>query len=94
MRTTIDFLMTCKDPEISNSYVLDVLSQDLSIGLLSSELGPYRLRNILNSIGKLRRGTGTEQSIKDFYTALTGSNVTIDTVNKKIIRRRTAGQPA
>ncbi len=85
MRTTIDFLMTCKDPEISNSYVLDVLSKDLSIGLLSEELGPYRLRNILNSIGKLRRGTGTEQSIKDFYTALTGSNVTIDTVNKKII---------
>lgn len=85
MRTTVDFLMTCKDPEVSNSYVLDVLSKDLSIGLLSEELGPYRLRNILNSIGKLRRGTGTSQSIKDFYTALTGSNVTVDTTSRTIL---------
>ena len=84
MRTTIDFLMTCKDPEIANSYILDVLSNDLSVGLLSEELGPYRLRSILNNIGNLRRTNGTEQGIKDFYTALTGSNVTVDSVNKKI----------
>lgn len=83
-RTEIDFLMTCKDPEISNGQILDILSKDLSVGLLSSELGSYRLRNLLNSIGKLRRGTGTTQSIKDFYTALTGSTVSIDTTNKII----------
>lgn len=83
-RTTIDFLMTAKDPQISNSLVLDVLSNDLSIGLLSHELGAERLRNILNSIGKLRRETGTINGLKTFYTALTGSDVTIDTANKKI----------
>lgn len=83
-RTTIDFLMTSKDPQISNSLVLDVLSNDLSIGLLSHELGTERLRNILNSIGRLRRETGTISGLETFYTALTGSDVTVDTANKKI----------
>jgi phage tail-like protein len=83
-RTEIDFLMTCKDPEIANSYVLDVLADDLSVKIVSDELGPLRLRNILNSIGKLRRQTGTIEGIETFYTALTGSDVVVDTVNKKI----------
>jgi len=83
-RTEIDFLMTCKDPEIANSYVLDTLADDLSVKIVSDELGPLRLRNILNSIGKLRRQTGTIEGIETFYTALTGSDVVIDTVNKKI----------
>jgi len=83
-RTTIDFLMTSKDPQIANSLVLDVLSNDLSIGLLSHELGSERLRNILNSIGKLRRETGTISGLELFYTALTGSDVVVDTATKQI----------
>lgn len=84
VRTEIDYLMTFKDPQIADGQALDYLAKDFGINLESRELGAYRLRNILGSIGTLRRAIGTVSGIETFMTALTGSNVTIDTVNHVI----------
>jgi len=81
IRTEIDYLMTFKDPQIADSQALDYLAKDFGVDLESRELGAYRLRNILGSIGTLRRSIGTVSGIETFMTALTGSNVTVDTVN-------------
>ena len=84
VRTEIDYLMTFKDPQIADGQVLDYLAKDFGVNLESRELGAYRLRNILGSIGTLRRSIGTVSGIETFMTALTGSNVTVDVVNHKI----------
>lgn len=84
VRTEIDYLMTFKDPQIADGQVLDYLAKDFGVNLESRELGAYRLRNILGSIGTLRRSIGTVSGIETFMTALTGSNVTVDTVNRVI----------
>ena len=84
VRTEIDYLMSFKDPQIADGQALDYLAKDFGVNLESRELGAYRLRNILSSIGTLRRSIGTVSGIETFMTALTGSNVTVDTVNKVI----------
>lgn len=62
-RTLIDYVMTMKDPQIADSEALDMLSRDLGIGFESQELGAGRLRNILDTIGFLRRSKGTYEAV-------------------------------
>lgn len=83
-RTELDYLVTCKDPSLADSQVLDYLSEDLGVNLYSRELGASRLRSYMNILGYLRRSNGTVSSLEYALQALTGSNVEIDTSSKTI----------
>lgn len=72
-RTAIDYIMAFKDPLISHTEVLDVISNDLSLNIRSDEIGASSLRELLSNIGIIRRTLGTPTSIKTIVEALTGS---------------------
>lgn len=84
IKTIIDYLMVMKDPQVAHSQVLDVISQDLGIGLRVHELGPSRLRTLINIIGYLRRSEGTAYSMELAIQALTGSDVEVDVESKEV----------
>lgn len=84
VRTAIDQIMIMKDPKVANSQVLDYISQDLGTGLRVHELGATRLRNLINIIGFLRRSEGTKASLELAIQALTGSDVEVDDVSKRV----------
>lgn len=73
MRTAIDYLIACKDPLLAHSEVLDVLAKDLTVDIRSEELGASKLRNLLDSVGLIRRSLGTPASIALIVQAATGS---------------------
>lgn len=73
VRTAIDYLITCKDPLLAHSQVLDILAKDLTVDIRSDELGAAKLRNILHSVGLIRRSLGTPASIALIVQAATGS---------------------
>lgn len=77
VRTLIDFLMSCKDPQKANGQTLDLIASDLGLDIMSQELGAARLRAVLNDIGALRRSTGLSTALTAAITALTGSVVTM-----------------
>jgi hypothetical protein len=72
-RTTIDYVMSFKDPLVAHSKVLDVLAKDLTVDIRSDELGTAKLRNILDSVGLIRRALGTPASIALIVQSATGS---------------------
>jgi len=84
VRTTIDYIIACKDPQVADSEVLDYLAQDLGVDLQSRELGASRLRSLLDIIGYLRRSEGTATAIELALQALTGSDIVIDEASKTI----------
>lgn len=73
VRTAIDYLISCKDPLIAHSQVLDTIAKDLTVEIRSDELGTAKLRNILDSVGLIRRALGTPASIALIVQAATGS---------------------
>lgn len=73
MRTVIDYVVSFKDPMVAHSQVLDVLAKDLTVDIRSDELGTAKLRNILDSVGIIRRSLGTPASIALIVQAATGS---------------------
>lgn len=73
MRTIIDYAISCKDPLVAHTQVLDVLAKDLTVDIRSDELGAAKLRNILDSVGIIRRSLGTPASIALIVQAATGS---------------------
>lgn len=72
-RTAIDYVMSCKDPLVAHSQILDVLAKDLTVDIRADELGTAKLRNILDSVGLIRRSLGTPASIALIVQAATGS---------------------
>lgn len=72
-RTAIDYLISCKDPLVAHSQVLDVIAKDLTVDIRSDELGTAKLRNILDSVGLIRRSLGTPISIALIVQSATGS---------------------
>lgn len=84
VRTTLDYLMSCKDPIRSHSQVLNIISKDLSLGISSDELGSSYLRDLLNNIGTVRRSFGTSDAVKTIAEALTGSYVDVNKTNNVI----------
>jgi len=85
LRTLVDYLTVCKDPQNARSQELDLISQDLGLNLFSEDVGPFRLRSLLNEIGTLRRTNGTLFGLLSAIVALTGSFVTFDKDNKRIL---------
>lgn len=73
VRTIIDYLITCKDPLLAHSQVLDTIAKDLTVDIRSEELGAAKLRNILHSVGLIRRSLGTPASIALIVQAATSS---------------------
>lgn len=83
-RTELDYLITCKDPSLADSQVLDYLSEDLGVNIYSRELGASRLRSYINILGYLRRSNGTPSALEYALQALTGSDIDVDLTNKII----------
>lgn len=84
IRTVLDYMITMKDPQIAEAETLSNLAQDLGVDLMAHELGADRLRKLIDNIGVIRRSKGTLNSIQEELSAVTGSNVVIDTINKEI----------
>jgi hypothetical protein len=84
MRTSIEYAHYFKDPQVSDSQVLDYLAQDLGIPLRVHELGAVRLRGLLNIIGFVRRAGGTPSAIEYALQAITGSDIEVDTATNTI----------
>ena len=78
IRTIVDYLITCKDPLLAHSEVLDVLAKDLTVDIRSDELGAAKLRNILHSVGFIRRALGTPASIALIVQSATGSEASFN----------------
>ena len=77
-KSLIDYLISMKDPQVADQEVLDTLSRDFGVGLLSADLGTGRLRKYLDSIGEIRRGKGTLEIVERTLKALTECNVEYD----------------
>lgn len=78
LRTTIDYMMVSRDPSVADTEVLDAISRQLGVGLLSSDLGAHRLRSVLADIGYLRRSKGTQKQINHVLRSLSGCDVELD----------------
>lgn len=77
MRSLLDYLISCKDPQQARSQELDLIASDLGLDTISQELGTARLRSILNDIGTIRRSNGTKDALISALTSITGSVVSI-----------------
>ena len=80
-RTTIDYLMSAKDPLNANSETLNIIAQDLSLPMRADELGAARLRELLHNVGTFRRSLGTGDSLIGIAEAAAGSATEIDYEN-------------
>lgn len=83
LRTLIDYLMVSKDPEIANTETLDAIAAMMGLDIITQNLGDSRLRDVLNNIGTYRRSKGTLSAAKLMLSAVTGSNVTLNTTTRK-----------
>jgi hypothetical protein len=83
IRTTLDYLMTSKDPSLANTETLDALSDQMGGLIQASDLGGQRLRALLNDIGFFGRAKGTFSGTEFFTRTLTNGDMTIvgDVVN-------------
>jgi len=84
IRTILDYKISMKDPQVAEVETLNNIAGDLGIDLRAQELGADRLRKIVDIIGELRRSKGTTGAIERELTAIAGSDVIVDTVDKSI----------
>lgn len=77
-RTLLDYVIASKDPRIAEQEALDTLARDFGLPIQSHELGVDRVRNLIDSIGTLRRGKGTPEIIEMTFKAITGCDVEYD----------------
>lgn len=84
IRTILDYKISMKDPQVAEVETLNNIAGDLGIDLRAQELGADRLRKIVDIIGELRRSKGTKGAIERELTAIAGSDVVVDTIDKSI----------
>lgn len=77
LRTLIHHQMVTRDPMLASTEALDMLAQELGVYMSSTDLGTTRLRNILNDIGYLYGAKGTLDGVREWLTAISGSDVII-----------------
>lgn len=83
IRTLIDYIMVAKDPEIANTETLNALASTLGTDITTLNLGDSRLRNVLDNIGTYRRSKGTLSAAILILSAISGSNVTLNTTTRQ-----------
>lgn len=79
LRTHIHHQTVTKDPQLATSEALDALAYELGVDLRVVDLGTERLRNIITDIGYLRQSKGTVSGVREWLTAISGSDVEIRT---------------
>lgn len=84
MRTVLDYMISMKDPRIAEVTQLNHLAKDLGIDFRAQELGTDRLRKLLDNIGTIRSTKGTPFSIQEELSAITGSDVIVDSTTNTI----------
>lgn len=77
LRTLINHQMVTRDPYLATPEALDALAEELGVQLSSQDLGTTRLRDLLSGINYLRAYKGTAQGVREWITAITGSDVEI-----------------
>jgi hypothetical protein len=85
MRTLIHYQMVAKDPQLATPENLDRMAGELGIDMKTIDLGTERLRNILNDIGYLRQSKGTISGVREYLTAIAGSDVEIRPVPTNLL---------
>lgn len=75
IRTTLDYMISMKDPQVAEVETLNNLARDLGIDLEAHELGAERLRKVLDSVGEFRREKGSYRAIEKILTAIAASDV-------------------
>jgi hypothetical protein len=84
IRTTLDYMISMKDPQVAEVETLNNLAYEMGVDLEAHELSAERLRNLLDSIGTIRRSKGTPSAISQELGALAGAQVDINTTTKTI----------
>ena len=84
VRTIVDYLMVQRDPQLSSSYALQQMMEELGTLITTVELGATRARNYMQNILRLRLSKGTEAGITEAIQAIAGARVHIDTALQEI----------
>lgn len=84
MRTMCDHIMVARDPYLAESDSLDELAKQVGLPIRSVDLGGERLRTILNNYVSLTRGKGTKASLERLGSAISGSEVVLDTATNTV----------
>jgi hypothetical protein len=84
MRSLLDYQMVSADPTLANSETLSALGQQFGAEVQSRDLGPQRLRRLMNDIGYIRRSKGTAVGTDLYIRALAGTNIELSTTAKTI----------
>lgn len=84
IRTTLDYMISMKDPQIAEVETLNNLAFEMGVDLEAHELSAERLRNLLDAIGTIRRSKGTPSAITQELSALAGAQVDISTATNTI----------
>ena len=77
IRTLIDNVMVQYDPLTAETQSIEQLSQMVGLELGPSDIGTSKTRALLYDVGYLRRNKGTLQGVRDYLTAVSGSQVDI-----------------
>lgn len=75
-RTLIDTIALSNDPEVAVTPALSQLAYQLGLETTIDAVGTTKVRQLLSSIGRVRRSKGTIESINYYINALTGCPVT------------------
>lgn len=77
IRSLIDYQMVAKDPNVAEVESLDALSYELGLPLSTIDLGPSRLRNLLNNARINNTIKGTLNGVEQVLSSVVGSTVEI-----------------
>ena len=77
IKTLIDNVMVQYDPLTAETQSIEQLSQMVGLELAPSDIGTSKTRALLYDVGYLRKSKGTIQGVRDYLTAVSGSEVDI-----------------
>lgn len=84
VRTELNYMMTSKDPSIADSQALSLLAAEMGSEFRVDDLGPQRLRPILDNLPYLRRKKGTLSAVSEYIKVIGNCDADIDTSSNTI----------
>lgn len=79
-RTLIDTIALSNDPDLAVTPAIKELASQMGLETTVDVLGTTKIRNLLNNIGYIRRRKGTVESISYYLSALTGCQISYETI--------------
>lgn len=84
VRTELNYMMVSRDPAIADTQVLSLLADEMGSEFRADDLGPQRLRPLLDNLPYLRRRKGTLSAVRDYIKVIGNCDADIDTSAKTI----------